>query len=116
MRCDSKSKSNIHATRITFYRRVDIRIDFSKGDDLIELGSDLGFRHSQDCAVEEDVFAPGQLRVKSGADLQQTCNSTFDPQLSFGRRGHAGENLQQRALARSIPANDPENFPLVYFK
>src|SRR6266853_6205443 len=116
MRSDSKSKSNIHTARVAFHRRVDVRIDFGKRYDLVELGSYLGLRHSQDCAVQDDVFASGQFRVETGAYLQQACNPAFDPHLPFGRRGHTAEDLQQRALARTVPANDPENFALLHFK
>src|SRR6266566_2165393 len=57
VRSDSKSKSYIHTARVAFHRRVDVRIDFGKCYDLVELGSYLGLRHSQDCAVQKDVFA-----------------------------------------------------------
>ena len=56
MRSDSKSQAHVHAGRVAFHGRVDVRIDFGKHYDLVELGSYLGLRHSQDCAVQEDVF------------------------------------------------------------
>ena len=43
--------------RVAFHRRVDVLIDFGKRYDLVELGSYLGLRHSQDRAVQKNVFA-----------------------------------------------------------
>ena len=49
-----------------------------EGDDLVELASDLGPRHAEDRAVEEDVLAAGELRVEAGADLEQARDAAVD--------------------------------------
>jgi len=40
-------------------------------DDGVELSLDFRPQHAEDRAVQEDVFAPGQLGMKARADLQQ---------------------------------------------
>ena len=65
--------------------------------------------HAEDRAVEVDVLPPGQLGVEAGADLQQAADaaaraSTRPSVGSVMRR----EDLEQRALARAVAADDAE--------
>ena len=39
---------------------------------------DLRASHAEDRAVEEDVLAAGQLRVKAGADLEQRADAALE--------------------------------------
>ena len=54
-----------------FDRRIEKPLDLGKSDDLVELLADLRPRHAEDRAVEIDILAAGQFRVKAGADFQQ---------------------------------------------
>src|SRR5947207_14433356 len=57
VRSDSKSKSYIHTARVAFHRRVDVRIDFGKCYDLVELHFDFAAAHPEDGPIPEPVFA-----------------------------------------------------------
>ena len=70
-------------------------------------------RHAQDRAVHVDVFAAGQLGVEAGADLQQAGDPAADDGPAGGRFGDAAEDLQQRALARPVAADDADDLALV---
>ena len=48
-------------------------------------------RHAQDGAVEENVFAAGQLGVEAGADFEQAADPAPDFNPSGGRLGDAAE-------------------------
>ena len=72
--------------------------------------------HAQDRAVQVDVLAPGQLGVKAGAHLQQAAHPPVDLGPPAGRLGDAGEDLEQRALARAVAADDPHHFALLHLE
>ena len=89
----------------------------AKCHNLIKLLPYLRLGHSQNRAVEENVFASGQFRMETGAHFQQAGNrvpSPAPPRLvgAVTRR----ENFQQRAFARAVPANDAEDFTLLDLK
>src|SRR6185503_3105341 len=97
-----KSKAHIHARRITFYRRIDITFDPGEVNHLIKLPFDLRFAHAQYRPVQKNIFAPGELRVKAGAHLQQTGYAAFDFYGSGGWGCYAAKNLEQGAFAGAI--------------
>ena len=59
MRGHSECQAHVHAARISLHGRVDEFFNFGEGDYLVELAIDFGFAHSQDGAVQIDVFASG---------------------------------------------------------
>ena len=88
-----KGEAHIHAAGISFDRCIEEFFDFREGDNFIELPADLGFAHAENGAVQKNIFAPGQFRMKSGADLKQARNSSLDANLTFGRVRDATEDL-----------------------
>ena len=84
MRGDREREPHVHAARVALDRRVDELLDAGEVDDLVELPRDLAALHAEDRAVQEDVLAPGQLRVEAGADLEQAADAT--PDLGPARR------------------------------
>src|SRR5690606_18389206 len=73
------------------------------------LQRDLLARHPEDGPVEEDVLAARQLRVEAGPHFQQAPHAAVDLGTALRRCGDAGEDLEQRALPRSVPADDPDD-------
>ena len=71
MRGDGKGETHIHAGRVALDRGVEKFLDLGKGDDLVEFPADLGAAHAENRAIEIDILAAGELRVKPGADLQE---------------------------------------------
>src|SRR5690242_892673 len=72
VRGDREGQPHIHARRITLHRGIDEAIEFGETDNLVELARDLFTRHSQNCAVQKDIFAACKLWMESGAHLQQS--------------------------------------------
>src|SRR5204862_2084110 len=63
-------------------------------------------------AVVEHYLSAGYFRMETGAELDHRRDPPVDLDGSFRRLGDAGDQLQQRALAGSVPADDPERAPL----
>ena len=70
-------------------------------------------RHAEDRAVEEDVFAAGQFGVKAGADLEQAGDAAAQHDPPLGRLGDAAQDLEQRALAGAVAADDAQDLALL---
>ena len=64
-------------------------------------------RHPEDRAVQVHVLEPGQLGVEPGADLEQGPDVARHLDPPRGGRRDAAEDLQQRALARAVLADNP---------
>ena len=79
---DGEGEPHRHPARVALHRRVEEALDLGELDDLVEAGADLGPAHAEDRAVEEDVLAPGQLRVEAGADLEQRADPAGDVGLA----------------------------------
>ena len=62
--------------RISFYRRINEFLHFGKSDDLIKLLSDFTLCHSEYRAVEEDIFASGELWVKASAYFKKASDAS----------------------------------------
>src|SRR5882724_8187862 len=116
VRSDGKGEPHVHAARITLHGRVDKLFDFGKRYDLVKLQINFGLSHSQDRAVEINVFAPGKFRVKTGADFEQRTNAAMYLGTSFGWLGNPRENLQQCALPCPVAADDADDFALRDFE
>ena len=106
VRRHGKREPHVHAAAVMLHRRVEKSLDAGERDDRIELAANLGAGHAQDRAVEEDVLAPGQLLIESGADFQQAADAAVEIDLPLGHLGDARQNLQQRALARAVDADE----------
>ena len=113
MRRDGEGEAHIHAGGIALDRRVEELLDLGKGDDLVEFPADLGAAHAEDRAVEIDVLAAGQFGMKAGADFQQARDAAAQGDAPGGRLGDAAEDLEQRALAGAVAADDAEDLALL---
>ena len=91
-------------------RCIDELFDFRKIHDGVETAVQLTPLHPEDRAVQIDVLATGQFRMKPRSHFQQRPNIAADFTPSVGRTGNAGKDLQQRALTGSIAPDDPDNF------
>ena len=91
--CDRESKANGHPDGISLDRSIDVAFNTAEIDDLVELSIDLFLAHSEDRAIEIDIFAAREFRVKPGADLQQTGDASFDLYSAGRRRRNPGKDL-----------------------
>jgi len=112
MRGHREGQAHVHPGRVVLDRRLDEGSDAGEVDDLVELLVDLRLLHAEERPAQIHVFAPRELGVKAGADLEQRRHASPDLRPPFGRVRDAGEDLEQRALARAVQANDPEDLAM----
>ena len=112
MRGDGEGELDVHAAGIALDRGVDELAALGELNDVLHLGVDLLLGHAEDCAVHVDILAPGQLAVKAGADLQHGGHAPVQANPAARRRGHAGDELQERGLARTVVADDTDALAL----
>ena len=91
---DGEGQAHVHAAGVALDRRVEKALDLGEGDDFVELAADLGAAHAEDGAVEEDVFAAGQLRMKAGADFEQAADAAVEV-----RAAPVGSVMRERILS-----------------
>src|SRR5207245_10116130 len=60
-----------------------------------------------------DVLAAGQFGMKPGADLQQTADPPVKRDAAGGRLGDAREDLEERALAGAVAADQADDLAVV---
>ena len=109
VRGDGEGQPHVHAARVALDRRVEELLDLGEGDDLVELARDLGAaacpgsRRSGRCSRARS--APGGSRCRPRAASRRGRGSRRAP---VGRLGDPREDLQQRALAGAVAADDAE--------
>ncbi|AHF94851.1 hypothetical protein OPIT5_28465 [Opitutaceae bacterium TAV5] len=109
MGCHGKGEADIHAGGIAFDGRIQKFLHASEIHDFVEFPFNLCSRHTEDGAIEEDVFPPSEFGMETGADLQERRHSPAQGDTAFGRFGDAGENLEQGAFPCSVAADDTEH-------
>src|SRR5246127_1372346 len=93
--------------------RIEELLDLGEGDDLVEFAFDLDPAHAEDRAVQEDVFATGQFGMKSGANLEQAGHTASKYHPPSRRFGDAAQDLEQRAFARAVAADNSQDLALL---
>jgi hypothetical protein len=109
---NSEAEPHVHPGRIGLDGRVDEVRELGEVDDFVEALLDLSAGESQHDAVDEDVLAPGNLWMKPRAEFDECRNPAVDPNGAAGRLGDARDDLEGRALAGSVPADDTERLAL----
>jgi hypothetical protein len=103
---DRESETHIHPGRVRFHRRVDEVLQLRKLHDLVKAAGNLALAQTEHDPVDEDVLAPGDFGVKSCAKLDERGDAAIHVHRATCRFGDAGDEFEQRALARSVAAND----------
>src|SRR4051812_23547638 len=78
MRGDRKCKPDIHPGTVPLHRCVQELLDSCKLNNIIKAAANLGARHTEDSTVQVDILAPGELGMKTGADLEQARDTTLE--------------------------------------
>jgi hypothetical protein len=89
---------------------------FGEFHHLIELFIDLGAFHAKDGAIHVDIFATGELGVKTGSYFEERPHPSAHGDGTFRRFGDAREDFQQSAFARTVPPYNPKYFALFYIE
>src|SRR5262249_32495603 len=116
VRRHGEGQAGVHSARVVLNRGFQESFDLGEGDDLVEPAMDLAPFHAEDGAIQIDILPAGQLRVEAGADFQQAADAARDLDLALGRLGDAGEDLEQRALAGAVAADDTDHFATVHLE
>src|SRR5205807_4634406 len=99
-----------HTAGVALDRSVDEALHAGERDHLVEAAADFCPLHAENCSVQVDVLAASQLRMEAGANLQQTADTTTYFGATLGRLGNPRQDLQQRALACSVVADNSQDF------
>src|SRR5581483_5128816 len=113
---DGEGESYFHAAAVALNGRIEELFDAGEVDDFVELLVDFALGHSEDGAVEVDVFAAGEFGVEPGADFAQAGDAAADDGPAGGGLGDAAEDFEERALAGSVAADDPQHFPFLHLE
>ena len=105
---DGKGQSHVHAGRVRLHGPVDELANVGKSFDVGKAPGDFLSADAQDGAIEIDVLASGELGVEARAQLQQCSHATSDVDLTGSGRERAAQDLQQRALAGAVAADDTD--------
>ena len=107
----AKPEPEVHPRRVALHRGVHEPLEPGELDDVVEPAGDLAAAHAEDRPVQVGVLEAGQLAVEPGADLEQRSDPAARPAPSLGRRGDVADDLEQRALACPVGADDAERLP-----
>ena len=101
-------QAHIHAGRVRLDGGVDEFPELREVDDVVEAIVNLTLRQAQHDPVDEDVLAPGDFGMESGAELDQRGNPPVNPHAARRRLRDACHQLERRALPRAVPSDDRE--------
>ena len=105
---DGKGQPHVHAGRVRLDGPVDELANVGEGFDVGKAPGDFLSADAQDGAIEIDVLTSGELGVEARAQLQQRGHATTDGDLASSGRERAAQDLQQRALAGAVAADDTD--------
>ncbi len=108
----AEGQARVHTCRVPAHGRVDETVDFGEGDDLVKFAGDLGAPHAENGAIEINVFTACQLRMKAAPNFEKCADVTVHFGAAFGRFGDARQDLQQRALAGAVEADNAQQLAL----
>ncbi len=107
---DGEGEAHDHAAAVRFDRLIEEVTDLGEGGDGLDLGVDLGAGEAEDGGVEVDVFASRELGVEAGAEFEQGGDASLDRHYAGGRTECGGDELEQRAFARAVAADEADAF------
>ena len=89
VRSNRESQTDKHPSRISFHRSIQKFLNSRESHDFVKSPIDFRPLHPQYRAVEIDVLAAGQLRMKAGSYFEQRSDAPVDFGIAFGRFGDA---------------------------
>src|SRR5207247_3580253 len=94
-------------------RLIEEGADAREVDDAVEARVDLAPREAEHDAVDVDVLAPGDLRMKARAELDERGDAAVHADAPRGRLEDAGDELQQRRLPGAVAPDDAEGLAAI---
>src|SRR5580704_496588 len=114
--CHREPQAGEHAGGIAFYGRVDELFQAREGDDLVELRLNLSLLHAENRAMEKNILHPGQIRVETSGNLQESGKASVHSHVTLGRLHDAAQNFERGTLPRAVAADDAEGFAAFDFE
>src|SRR5277367_2342754 len=99
-----------------FHSRVQKFFQFGERNNFVEFVVNLGVAHAEHRAVQVNVLASRQFRMKARADLQQAANAALEAEAPEGWLRDAREDLDQRAFARAGATDNAHDLALANFE
>ncbi len=109
---DGEGEPHRHPARVALDRRVDELLDAGELDDVRELARDHLPLHPEHGPVQVHVLATRELRVEARAHLEQAADASANDSTALRRIRDAGQDPEERRLARSVATDDAEHFAL----
>jgi hypothetical protein len=107
---DAERQAHLHARRVHAHRLVDVVADVGERFDLRHQRDDFIDPQADQLAGHQRVLAAGEIGVETHAQFQQRRHAALDRHASRGRLRGAGNELEQRALAGAVDADDAHRF------
>src|SRR4051794_38605190 len=109
MRCHSERKAEVHPARVMLYGGIQELLDLREGDNFVHFTENLALPHAEYGAVQKNVLATAEFRVKAGSHFEQGPNSAPDFGVASAGHGDSSQDLQEGALAGTISPDDAEH-------
>ncbi len=103
---DAEGHAHLHAAGIGAHRLVEVLTDLGEALDVGHQPRDRGLVVAHQAGGVEGVLAAGQVRVEAHAQLEDRRDPAARSHAALGRARGAGDQLQQRALAGAVLADD----------
>src|SRR5438874_2108484 len=107
---DGEGEADVHAGAVPLDRRVEELLDLGKINDFIEFAVDFRLLHPQDAAVQINVLAARQLRVKTSPYFEEAAHAAAQFDAAGRWLRDPAENFQERAFPRAIAPDDADHF------
>ena len=104
----AEGEAHVHAGGVRLHRPVKERPELGEVQDGRQLFAHLGRAEAEDGGIQGGVVPAAELGVKTSPELQDRGDVAARFQRAAARPGHAAQQLEQRALPRSVLADDPD--------
>ena len=113
---DREAEARVHAGAVVLHRHVDELAELAELDDAVELGGHLPARVAHERPVQEDVVAAGQVGIEPRGELDHRRHAALHPGAALGGDEHAGRDLEERALPRTVVTDEPDRLALPHLE
>ena len=105
---NGEAEPHVHARGIRAHGHVDESLELREGHDLLEVPVDRGPLEAEDRPVQVDVLAARELRMETGAELEQRSDPAADLDPPLGRLHDPGDQPEEGRLAGAVPADQAD--------
>ncbi len=111
---DGEAEAQRHARGVGAHRHIDEVAELRKLDDGVVPLAHRRRRIPHQGGAQIDVVAPAQLRTEAGRQLEEAAHTPAHDDAPARRPEDAGDQPQQRALARAVVPDKPDRLACVY--